>query len=568
MIGRTKHSIKKQAGWLAGLLLPAALVLSGCGAGDRSSSDQQSVVVERGDLLISVVEGGSLEAFREVTISSDVEGQVQILSIVSEGTYVNEGDLLVQLDSSSIEDRLTQQEISYQNALSVFNTARETLEVRESEAVSSVRDAKVKYEFARMDLQKYLDGEWPQQRMNAESAITLAEEELQRAGDRLEWTRELQEQGYATRSELEADRLNQRRRELDLQKAEEERRILIDFAHPRKLMELETAVTQAEERLENERRLANIQVEQARSNLAARRAQLELEQERVERIRDQLAKTRITAPQDGLVVYAQHRNFLVEEGAMVRQRQELIKLPNLSRLMIEVKVHESMISMIRRGQPAIVSVDSMPDRRFRGVVHRVAPLPDPQQRWLNPNLKVYTTHVLLEDEIPDINPGVSGRAEIIVANLEDVVNVPVQAVSSLGDRRVVYRQLPNQRVEAAAVQVGLHNNRSIQIVEGLEPGDRILLSPPTGDFALNLGGRVIPPSEVPAYLAQFNRSRETNGVNPEADMNEPDAPEASGEGGREGRGAGGGRRGGGERAGGGGGNRRGGEAVDTRAATP
>jgi len=207
----------------------------------------------------------------------------------------------------------------------------------------------------------------------------------------------------------------------------------------------------------------------------------------------------------------------------------------------------------------VVSIDSMPDRRFRGVVHRVAPLPDPQQRWLNPNLKVYTTQVLLEEEVPDINPGVSGRAEIIVANLEDVVSVPIQAVSSLGDQRVVYRQLPNQRVEATAVQVGLYNNRSIEIVEGVQPGDRVLLSPPAGEFALNLGGRVIPPSEVPAYLAQFARNREINGAGAApVETNGEGSSEGSGGSPREGRGGGGGRRG----------ERSGAQAVESAAAAP
>jgi hypothetical protein len=42
----------------------------------------------------------------------------------------------------------------------------------------------------------------------------------------------------------------------------------------------------------------------------------------------------------------------MEEGATIRQRQEIIKLPDLSRMLVEVKVHESQVSQVRRGQPA------------------------------------------------------------------------------------------------------------------------------------------------------------------------------------------------------------------------
>ena len=61
---------------------------------------------------------------------------------------------------------------------------------------------------------------------------------------------------------------------------------------------------------------------------------------------------------------------------MVRYRQEIIKLPDVSAMKLQVKVHESHVNQIVRGQTAYVVLDSMPDKRFGGVVNRVAPLPD------------------------------------------------------------------------------------------------------------------------------------------------------------------------------------------------
>src|SRR5690349_4475392 len=60
--------------------------------------------VKRGDFLISIVEGGTLEAVDEVSVRNEVEGTARIIFIVPEGSYVKTGDLLVELDSSASQD--------------------------------------------------------------------------------------------------------------------------------------------------------------------------------------------------------------------------------------------------------------------------------------------------------------------------------------------------------------------------------------------------------------------------------------------------------------------------------
>src|SRR6266702_2132697 len=65
-----------------------------------------------GDFLVSVVEGGTLEAVNEISIRSEVEGIARIIFIVPEGTYVKMDDLLVELDSSSSEDAVNLQQIN------------------------------------------------------------------------------------------------------------------------------------------------------------------------------------------------------------------------------------------------------------------------------------------------------------------------------------------------------------------------------------------------------------------------------------------------------------------------
>ena len=142
---------------------------------------------------------------------------------------------------------------------------------------------------------------------------------------------------------------------------------------------------------------------------------------------------------------------------------------------VTVKVHESHVNNIRAGLPAYVILDSMPDERFEGVVERVALLPDTQARWGNPNLKVYNTEVHITDRLPDVKPGVSAKSEIIITNIADALSVPIQAVTTLKGRQVVYA-LEGGKPNPRPVEVGMYNTKFIQIVSGVKEGDRVLLA--------------------------------------------------------------------------------------------
>src|SRR6185503_7323211 len=164
--------------------------------------------VKRGDMLISIVEGGALRAVRESIIRSEFEGISRIISIVPEGTDVKQGQVLVELDSSELKDRVNQQEVTFQNNDFAFIQAKENLSIQQSLVESQIKEAELRVEFARSDLEKYIEGDAPQQINTATNAIIIRREQLQRAKDKLEWTQQLFKKGYASKSEMEADGLS------------------------------------------------------------------------------------------------------------------------------------------------------------------------------------------------------------------------------------------------------------------------------------------------------------------------------------------------------------------------
>ena len=478
--------------------------------------------VRRGNFLISIVEGGNIEAVNEDIIRSEVEGTARVIFIVPEGKVVKKGDLLVKLDSSQIQDAVNQQQINVEKAQFAVVQAEAALGIQKSVADSEIDAAKLKEEFAKSDLKKYVEGELAQLRRDAEIKIATVEENLKISEERLNWTTNLYAKGYETKANLDKDLLTVSQTRMSREQATNALWLLDSFDIPKKRRELEALLKEAQDnlarvKLQNERKLA-----QFAADLETQKSTLELSKSKLERDKKQLLGCEILAPQDGMVVYAGggDRRFssesMIEEGAVVRYRQELIKLPDISQMKLLVKVHESQINNVRIGQPAYVVLDAKPDQRFNGVVNRVAPLPDSQSRWSNPNLKVYLTEILVTDHLPDVKPGVSARAEIVVTNMENVVTVPIQAVTTRKGKQVVFS--PDDSDTPVPVTVGLYNTKFIEITSGLKEGDRVMLSPPFDTDEKDLAGGIIangdklPEATNPPTATMRNRSNgEENG---------------------------------------------------------
>jgi len=455
--------------------------------------------VKRGDFTVSVVEGGNLAAVKEVSIRNEVEGTARIISIVPEGSYVQKDDLLVELDSAQARDQVNLQQINYEKAVFAVEQASAQLEIQRSATNSDFLAAKLKLEFAEIDRDKYEQGQRLVDLVEASNKVVSAEAQL--LVNRLTLTNSvlLAEKGYETKQKVDGDRLTVLNNENSLIVAGNAIRMLSEFDIPKQTNKFYSDILQASQELDrvvnqNKRRMA-----QYEADLSAQSNTLTLSEAKLARDRKNLTNSIIRAPQEGLVVYAVSDSHfssesLIEGGATVRNRQELIKLPDLSRMKVNIKVHESHISMIQPGLPAFVVLDSMPDQRFAAVVEKVAPLPDTQARWGNPNLKVYNTDVYLTEPIPNVKPGVSAKAEIIVTNIANVLSVPIQAITTYKGMQVAY-VVDGAKTEPRPVEAGMFNTKFIQITQGLKEGDRVLLSPPFDLQEKDLEGAVLADGE-------------------------------------------------------------------------
>jgi HlyD family secretion protein len=479
--------------------------------------------VKRGDFTVSVIDRGNVSAVSEVSIRSEVEGTARVIYIVPEGSYVRKGDLLVELDSAQAQDQVNQQQINYEKAKFALAQAEAQLEIQKSTTNSDIRAAQLKVKFALLDLEKFDKGQSLVDTVESSNKVVQTLAQLAVNRDNYFWTTNLRSKGYETKQKEDSDRLAVMNNENSFIVASNTMLMLLQYDLPKQREKFESDFQEATNELgrvilQSERRIAQYQ-----ADLISQSNTLALNEKKLDRDRKNLRATRLEAPQDGLVVYAMTENrfsseSLIEEGAVVRNRQELIKLPDTSRMKVTIKVHESHVGLVQLGQPAFVKLDSIPDQRFQGVVQKVALLPDSQARFGNPNLKVYNTEVVIVDPLPGVKPGVSAQAEIIVTNISNALSVPLQAVTTFRGRQVVYVQQGSKDVPVP-VQVGMFNTKFVEVTSGIKEGDRVLLSPPFDTEEADLEGALLADDEKAKALNDAPKLREAAGIPPVGQTN-------------------------------------------------
>jgi len=331
------------------------------------------------------------------------------------------------------------------------------------------------------------DGEARQKLRQFADDLQVAQKESGQASTTFDGTRRLFDKGFVPKTEFQKDELAFETSRLKVATAESARDLFLKYDFLKTAEQDLSTYAEAVREYERTRHTAVSKLAQAKAKLKSAQAQYEVQMRQRKDLKEQSDKCTIRAQKAGLVVYggAQDDAFYygdqerIREGATVRERQAIITIPDLTHMSVKVKIHESYIKKVTKGQKARITVDAFPDDILTGEVSKVGVLPDSQNRWLNPDLKVYLTTITIDGKHDWVKPGMSAKVEIMVNKLNDCLYVPVQAVWPEAGKQVCYlaHGLKHERRE---VQVGDFNDEFIEVKSGLKEGDHVLLRPPEG----------------------------------------------------------------------------------------
>jgi HlyD family secretion protein len=430
------------------------------------AADVPAMTVKSGKLSVTVMEKGSLEASQNYDGYSMVEGQTSIIMIKPEGTQVKRGEIVCQLDSASLRDQLTNQRIT----------------VKSAEA--SYQNAKIAREVAELAVTEYVEGIYKADLKSLTDAVTAADSAIQKADARLARTRTARKhvQDALTKKGAEktpADIIAELDIEDRLEAAE------LTLLRESQLRDQAKAKQDLLQKITVQRtvRQLKVEVEQKYSAELAKQATWHFEMSKEKKLERQILACEIRAPADGTIVYANDpsrtvgRPPQIEEGVTVRERQKIFTLVDLGGPMqVNTKVHESQVDKLSKGMKAKIRVNYLADEVFDGQVIEVFPLPD-ATNFRSSDIKVYTTKVRLDRRLPLLRPGMTAEVEIHVAERDNVLSVPVEAVLQYDGKDHVAVKKSDGAFDWREVTLGMSNERIVEVTEGIKPGEQVAIKP-------------------------------------------------------------------------------------------
>lgn len=211
------------------------------------------------------------------------------------------------------------------------------------------------------------------------------------------------------------------------------------------------------------------QVDSAKAAMSAAQEHAGAAQADKERVQALHNYTNVVAPISGVVVWRYADTGALIQGGTTSNSQDLpiVRLSQSSLLRLRLPVPEDDVKYVHDGDQVTLRVDAV-GRSFTGKVVRFT-------RDVNFETRTMETEVDLENRDLSIAPGMYANAMLRLAHVENVVTIPLEAISLQGSQNVVYVLDSSNRVHVRPVQVGLEGSKLAEIRTGIQPGDRVIV---------------------------------------------------------------------------------------------
>ena len=374
--------------------------------------------VTQGPISVNISATGVVEPNFKVEVKSKASGEVLSFPML-EGDKIKKGTLLLQLDKSDEKRNVDKAQADLSSA---------TAKLRKAETALTLQ--KTKYE---TDLKT--------SQSEVQSAIT----NLKDSEDKFKRQIDLFKQKVVSQESLDSAQTLYKVNQQNLIQAESQFQAAKDSIHD---------ITMKE----NEVELVNTEVIRARIAL--------------EEVEERLEETEIFAPITGVII-----EKLVEEGQIIASGisnvnggTALATIADMSRLFIIADIDETDIGSIKIGHKVTITADAFSDRKFKGLVKRIAP-----QGLVENSITIFKVKIeVLGKGRKILKPMMSANIDIVTEHVENTVFTSRAGIRD-GEQGKFAMVLKEDKPEKIAVQTGIRNPIHVQIVSGLIPGDQVIL---------------------------------------------------------------------------------------------
>ncbi len=442
--------------------------------------------VRRNDLRITLVENGTMVAKDSQRVRTKIRGESKIEFLIEEGKEVKQGDVVCKLDSAPLQKEIDEIKMQILETETAVESARSELKIQEGETAAAEHKAGIALDKAQKEVEKYRDGEAPQERRKLEVALKDAETKFNRAKKNLDDSQKLLEQNYIKKSELEDHKLAFEAAEVNQESAQAALRMFDKYTFPMTVTDHSTKVGDAERDLATAKQRGKNTLGQKRVTVQQVEKKLQSLQDSLKERSTDLANMTLTAPCPGIVVHGDPHEWYRERlraGSTVWGNQTLLTIPDLRVMQVKLQIHEADISKVKLGLKAAITTDSYPGMVLAGEVTKIATVAN--SNGDSGDVKKFGVEVVMQTPDVQLRPGISAKVEIHIDVRPAALAVPLQCVFTEDGASYCLVQVGNTPPQRRKVTTGLSNDNFMEVVDGLQEGDAVLLHNPL----LEAGGR-------------------------------------------------------------------------------
>ncbi len=435
--------------------------------------------VQRGDLVITVTETGYLKAKNSEHVKPEIRRSGTITWLIDEGSKVEKDDLLVEFDKTDLEREIQDTENSLIQYEAELEAARATLAIHERDATANVEEWELTLEIANLNLERYLEGDAPNELRKLRLEKEKADSSFQRAKEQYEQVPQLEAEGFLTRIQAEEERIHLREQEILAENSQRELDLYNQYNYVITKAQKEADVKDANRELENARETATINLKEAQAKVTGAERQKTAAEEKLAELREEHGKMTIHSPTPGIVHYGDparpwyHDDIKV--GNSFRRGNTIITLPDLREMQVLVQVHEADIDFLAEGMHVDVVIEAAKGETFSGSITKIASVAS--SNWSDPTNKTFEVEISMEPIDRELRSGITARAEIQVETREDVLQVPVHSIFAEEGEHFVFVHDPSG-AEKRPISIGKNNAHYVEFSEGLELAEEVLLYDP------------------------------------------------------------------------------------------
>lgn len=199
-------------------------------------------------------------------------------------------------------------------------------------------------------------------------------------------------------------------------------------------------------------------------------------QAQIDRYQKAIAATTIRTPEDGIVMFAKDWSGKPygKDTEMNIWRPLIATLPDMSSVITETYVKEIDIAKIHLNDSVRITIDALPDKVFLGHVIKIATIGEDHKDF---DMKAFKVIIRFEESHKELKPGMSSNNDIVFNSLKDQLLIPVSAVFTKGDKKIVYVKRDGDVTELPISPNG-ENEQFVAVNKDLKEGDEILLYQP------------------------------------------------------------------------------------------